>query len=237
MRPFIVTIPAGGNDRFDCAGSRLLLCDASSLASFNVRVDQGEDIPFKEGRKYIHSGGNFKLVEVFNTDPVNPLTVSLLAGAGDVSDNSVYVQSIQQIVQTVNVEDAPLLAETTLVKNAAQGIQTLLQDDTAQRAALTTLEGATYWEKKGAGGTETIVSSGANTNGIVVRLAQIYSAENSTNESSFKAGGNPFLLMASRDVPFQCVQAKDIFIPAGVAFTATLVGTTYNHMFAWYEVL
>jgi hypothetical protein len=211
-----------------------LLCDSSTLPSFRVIVDGTKSFRFKEGRKYTHPQGTFSRVQIINEDSVNPLTVNMLVGEGDITDNSVYVQSIQQIVQTVNVEDAPLLAETTLVKGAVQSIESLLQNDTALRAPLNTLDGATLAQGTTAGAT-TIVAAAANLNGIVVRRACLFAGSQAVGTAKLQAGAGNNILRADGAYNSKNLDAP-VFIPAAVDLIANLSGAATQYD-VWYEVL
>lgn len=226
MRNFTVTVPAGGSKRFNAAGSRILLCDASSLPSFIVKVDDGEDIPFKEGRKYTHPGGTYSLIDVINPDTVNALTVSFLVGSGDMSDNSVYVNSIQQIVQTVNVEDAPLLAETALVKAAVQAIGTLLQSGEEKYIGLGKLgvQGGTAGS-----GSHTFITPAANLNGLILRTAVLYTTNQLAalwvDTAAPASATNLNTRCVLRNYSGNIVLPHPLYVPAGHGIFYTLTGT------------
>lgn len=172
MRPYPLTVPAGGQVEFDCFGSRIIQCDAASLPYFEVQVDGGVNIPFKTGRKYTHDAGQtFARVTVQNTDAVNPLAVNLLVGSGNLDDNAVYVDTIQQIVQTVNVADANGLA-------AINALATLMQNANNKRNALTPL-GQYFAVADGlAAAVTTMVAPASNVNGLILRTASMLSTSN-----------------------------------------------------------
>lgn len=170
MRPYPLTVPAGGQLDFDCFGARIIQCDEASLPSFYIQVDGGINIPFKTGRKYTHSMPSFSKVTVYNPS-ANSLTVNLLVGSGDIEDNAVYVDTLQQIVQTVNVADANLLA-------AINGLAALMQNDADKRNAITPL-GQHFAVADGvAAAVTTMVAPAANVNGLILRTASIMSTSN-----------------------------------------------------------
>lgn len=235
MRSFPLVIPAGGQQEFNCAGARILLCDSASLPDFELQIDGGINIPYKVGRKYTHAGGeSFRLVTVHNLDALNSLTVNLLVGTGDIQDNAVYVDTIQSIAQTVNTDDAGTQAA---IAAAAAAIEARLSHRSMLPARLTTLQGAAYASGTASGASQKteIVSAAANVNGVAVRKAVI------TQGTS--AGGNPMGLLAGAGyVDYGSaggssqIRVENVFIPSGVKVEVETSGNNATWQI-WYEVL
>ncbi len=221
-----------------------ILSGTDITTEINVAIENDSNgsnfIPMSRGADLQIAQGFDKIILSWSAQAGKQVEIICAAVEGDFKltlPEKTEIEGIADAVKVINDTGDVLDVKDADAETALNAILAMLQNDEDQRAALTTLEGATYWEKTGAGGSETIVTAGANTGGIILRLAGIRSEENSTNESAFLVDGNPILMLASRDLAEKPQFIQNIRIPAGVAFSATLVGTTYNKMFAWYEVL
>lgn len=208
MRSFPLTVPAGGQTSFDCAGSRILLCDSASLAGFELQFDNGINVPFKVGRKYTQFGGEFKQVTLHNTDLVNPLSVNLLVGSGDIEDNAVYVDTIQSITQTVNTDDAGTQAAIAAAK---AGIETLLSGGLAARYPFS-VAGANNAGSNNSTTPVTLLAPASNVNGAIVRSA-----------AALSGSGNEIEIVAKTSAPSGSRDHTAFAIATGISGTGFCV--------------
>lgn len=128
---------------------------------------------------------------------------------------------------TLDVSDTDGQAAIAAVEAAVDDVNALLQDDEALRAPLTTLENASY------GNAGTLVSSGANVNGVIIRTASLCSGTQATGAASVTAGGSAIAQVGGN---YTSLFIKDVFIPAGVALAVSNSGSA-SSVNVWYEVL
>lgn len=129
----------------------------------------------------------------------------------------------------VKVDDDATQTALAALETDVEAIVTLLQNDEDQRAALTTLAGASHARVTGT--SSTVVSAGANLNGVTIRHASLAAYSSST--ASVSVGGNNLIEGFAWNAPV-VHRVSDIFVPAGVAI-AIAAGSS-NTVNIWYEV-
>lgn len=156
----------------------------------------------------------------------SPITLTIDIGIGNISDDRLAASGTLLVTnpsgETLSTED---------IRGAA--ILNMMQNDSAQRVGLTTLNTASYALIDGA--TTTVVSSGSNTSGVIIRvLSWVYK----TGENWYVQIGSSRLI----DCPSSSVNAggslgniKDIFVPSGEQIIVSCSGGATVTMA--YEVL
>ena len=114
-----------------------------------------------------------------------------------------------------------------------------LREDQLLRAPLTTLEGATYSERNNEASEQTIVSSGTNTAGIIVRKA-FANTNTAATDAYFAINDGATKIFCGRGETggnnFNFEGVENIHIPSGVALVSRFQGSSsYGRI--WYEVL
>lgn len=110
------------------------------------------------------------------------------------------------------------------------GLHDLLKDSRLKRKALTTLEGASFASINNT--TTTLVTAGANVNGIIIRRA-LCIATTVGGSGSLNVGGNSLCAVSGADYKDS---VENVRIPAGVALAATSSSAGMS-VLVWYEVL
>jgi len=103
----------------------------------------------------------------------------------------------------------------------------LLKNAADQRAALTTLAGATYTEANKA--TVTVVSSSNNTNGVVIARAMVEQNDDAYGGAAVEISGNMIVGRKFVDNVFLEDRIKDVFVPPG----ESVVLRSPNHTYVW----
>lgn len=239
MRPYpqngATTIADGTTRVFNVPGTFVNVKQAN--ASFIIRVDDTEEWAAAGNRRFkLSEGDAFRKIEVINNSGGN-LTFQLEIGFGSIESDDVTITG------TVAVDDAntqaaiaALTLDVQAVDTAVQDVETsvdeataMLQNDKLKRSNLTPLTGATY--SKVSNTTSTLVTAGANANGIIIREAYIWGT---VGTAYLAIGGNEILSSSSSvGVP---VVIRDLRLPAGQALTAYSSGGSH-YVVTWYEVL
>lgn len=211
---------------------------AVANAAFRIRLDDTYEVNAAAGKKFNTSPENFSKVEVINTSGGN-LTFQLEIGTGEISSDEVVISN------TVNTSDANTLAAIQNMdantQAALEEVEDLFKDDRLKRSPMTTLQGASYASQAGAG-SQTLVTAGANVNGIIIRHALVHSTSASNAvivSAGIKLNGNKFLWAEGTNANHQMyLTEKDIFVPPGQSLAIEVTGAiAYCRVDIYYEVL
>lgn len=205
---------------------------AQANAPFRIRLEDVYEINASAGKKFDTAPHKFGKVEVINNSGGN-LTFLLEIGTGEISSDEVVISN------NVNTTDAQIPVLQVAIESALEEVEVeindvmaLMQNDKLQRKPLTTLAGATRASYNNA--TPTIVSAGANVNGVIIRWFHMGST--SAVNNSMSIGGIVFVqLRGDADGGDPQVWGQDIFVPPGLAITANL--TAFGDLSICYEVL
>ncbi len=255
MRSYPLTIAAGQSEILNVPFSEVVFCDASSVDTFLVKIGNDAEIDFFNGRRY-RSRTPFNVVEIENPNGTS-MTINLLIGdaeiddqrfsvsgslgvKNDATDDELNVQTKAGTVLKVDDDEtqtalATLNTSVANVQTAVDNIETLLQSDTDLRSPLTDLTNAT--DALVTNATTTLVTAGANTNGILLRLGMVsFSADATTKTGYLSIGGNYIIYHQASSQLAKVEQVRDILLPAGQALVASASNAS-TYVSAWYEVL
>ena len=144
---------------------------------------------------------------------------------------------LQVQTKSGTVLDVALDAADAGLAQTVTDLVAALQASSALRERWTDLQGASCHNETGSASETQIVSSGANTNGIIVKWA-FGVAKNFSNNCYLAAGSNKILGWASAgsgSILQSVGDIKNVRIPAGVALNVRADSTAEMHV--WYEVL
>lgn len=237
----IVTIPA--NDQRELPHSGDFFEVITSDDAFTLVLDTGSrfeseaKIGFKEisyeALTFINETASPIDVKFYYGDG-GEITIKDFAISGTVQTNDAATQALLTTMDAVLDNIKTNTDNLSAMATSLTSILSMMQNDEDQRAGLTTLEGASFIEVDNA--TTTIVTAGANTNGIIVRHA--YALDGGTGYSYLLADGK---ILVGSDTsgtlagwPMNDIQ--NFFIPAGVSLSASSTNAG-NSVFVWYEVL
>jgi len=247
-----ITIANGEGYNINRKGSFLRVREAT--AKFTLIFDETHELQFEQNDRLRllrdeQSGEQkqFEKVRVLN-DTGSDLTFQLEIGDGEISTNNTAssgetavrtnpdteVQIQTKAGTTLKVDDD---ATQTAISALETALTNLLKNDQDKRSGLTTFEGASSAEYNNSSGT--VVSSGANTSGVIIRYAHVSHHGNNQDFAHIKVGGKILIGRDAGTAPSNGNiehSIKDVFIPAGVAITADSqsVGAWAT---IWYEVL
>ena len=243
------TLVLGANaiHTFNVTCDRVNLIEVSGALS--IAINEGDESTCRGGIGFGAPGG-LKITRLtFKETAGAAANVTFAISNGEIQDNrasfagDVSIKNAAAPNDSVQVDllaaDPGLVALAAAIANGTTLANLLagLREDTLLRAPLTTLDGASY-AYDGTGGSETtIVAAGANTSGIIIRMAQIYK-DNSGLPAYIKAGGN---IICGSDGGGGTTRVgnfdriSNVFIPAGNALVIRC--DTQGTGFVWYEVL
>lgn len=211
---------------------------ASASATFVIRIDDTYEIRMSAGKKFDTAPEKFRKIEVINNSGGN-LTYLLEIGTGSISSDEVVLSGTSNVSDTTAHGKLDLIKTSTdLVKTSVDSVKTSVDalatqqiNDDAKRTALSTFTGASYASLSTAT-SSTVVASGTNVNGIVIRHGSISCGN--TALSGIRTGAANYIMglrWAGQSGTF-----KDIFIPAGQSLEIVCGGTD-SRVDVWYEVL
>ena len=219
-------VPAG--ERLDMPLSGNFATCLSATGRLEIGFNNGGRAPFETGLgRETDNGEEFISLQLYN-DTGSDIDVEMVWGYGGFKDQRLSASGNLNVVnpsgQKLDVDDAD-------TQTALADILTMMQNDKDQRASLTTLEGATNAFVRNAN--TTIVASGANTDGIIIRFFQVSAWGNSgADVPRIKLDG----LDLNYFVKDGQITGGDIFVPAGVELSANSSTSTCS-ILIWYEVL
>lgn len=242
-----ITVPANSGLDQPVSGSYLKIKTASD--DFKIRVNN---------KSTLAGSSTFEMDETefnalrFINETGAPITIEYYYGDGKARNNDVSIAGVLAIenngANKINVDDADtqtkldsviselqdIETDIEAVKTSVDGIDTLLQSDEDQRTALTTLAGASYASVSNS--TSTVVSSGTNTSGIIIRFGFIDINSVSGASGYIRAGSNDIERVKIRDGASIHCTIRDVFIPSGVALSINASGSD-DKTAIYYEVL
>tara|TARA_R110002124_G_scaffold14054_6_gene63244 strand:+ start:1290 stop:2099 length:810 start_codon:yes stop_codon:yes gene_type:complete len=220
---------------------------------YTLRMVQNRrfQMPFDEnGRQE-----RFSRIEIVN-DSGNALTYQLEIGDANIEsfdvaiNNDIFIRNAslpndQLQIKTkagtvLDVDDANTQTAIAALKTSNEGKQdalaALLQHDKNLRAPLLTLAGASFAAQRTTG-TNNVVTAIANTDGIIIRRADL-SVYTNGSFAEVRVGGNPLLILGGATANV-CNWIENVFVPAGLALDLVLTNasTNYGGAQVWYEVL
>lgn len=222
------TIKANTMESFDFTG-RFVHCFNSNgrgLISFNYGAKMYIDAGVQ--RSVPIESDDFTSFQIYNDNDFD-LEIEVGFGYGSIKDSRL---SVAGIVSVKTSAGNTLSTDDVNTQTALNEILNLLKDDKEKRAELTTLEGATHAYVANA--TTTIVSSGANTSGIILRIGDLSLAGSGT-DAEIRLGSAAIARIESNSSSGAWKQIKDIFIPAGNSLVVYADASADVNV--WYEVL
>ena len=187
-----VTIPANGSKPLGIVGDYLFIKSASDdfIVKLNNggRLEAGQNFELKNqpytDATFINETGSDIDVDFFYSANGSSIAINNinLAGTTSVADAAVLAQlvTMDAVLDAIKAETDNLtniLSELQSIDTKADNIadiEALLQNDTAQRMPLHTIVGATRYEAENT--TTTVTTSGANSNGGVIRTLSLSSS-------------------------------------------------------------
>ena len=200
-----------------------------------LSIDDKAPTDFGRGIGYPYKDtGNFTKITLINNNAFEA-TGTVFYGTGDIENSSMTLADAVEVINKpatkIDVDDADTQVKLDSVITAVNALAPLMQNDTDKRADLTTLEGATGVQVSNA--TTTVVSAGANVNGVIIRTLDITVRANGTNYVKI---GADYLYRENGTTSASVSKfIKDIHVPAGKAIVFKAGSTDY--MSAFYEVL
>lgn len=213
--------------------------------SVEMQINDGTPSTCRAGIGFrMPQGDNDVYRATFRETGGSTATLTIATAKGEIQDNRASFagnQSVQNAAAPNDSLQVDLLAADPGLVALLTGIVANQNSDEDKRKGLTTLEGASYHQQFNDGGTPTtIVSTAANTAGIIIRFANISLFDNTTCYLGLDGTPNEAIIGngtsshgTSRGAAFQC---RDIFVPAGRGLIASAPSndTVVN---VWYEVL
>ena len=226
-------------------GRFIRVADASdTTAVINIAIGENTPSSYEALKKNgsLVEGNGFDRIYITNTAQADKwvrIIVSEGSSDYDVDNPSLgAIDSIGSIDGVVQVELANVdVATGTKDKLRVYDDQNLAIKDMMngtdldlKRGALD-LTNASYAASTGS--SLTVVTSGANTNGVLIRYGQVMSYGSGAGE--IKAGSNYIVKAPTWNAPWT-EKIENVLIPAGVALTINS-GSATNKVHVWYEVL
>jgi hypothetical protein len=129
----------------------------------------------------------------------------------------------------------------TAISNQTAAINAALQASNSLRSRLTSLASTSYSRRNNEATEQTIVASGTNVNGIIVRHAHIAIEAVLAQYAYFGINDGATKIFLGRDENGAAVDGfpsiRDLFIPAGVNLVSRISGTGDAIGYIWYQVL
>lgn len=222
------TVPAGEIVQVPSVGEFIRCLESSD--KFVLSVDDDARMYFDAGIEYRLDGiQEFRKFSIVNNSG-SALTVTMAWGFGEFRDGRLALNS----TVNANITNAPDV--TVLNPTDLSPVTSLLSNDQDKRSALTTLSGASSGSAKLS--TNTVVSSGANVNGVIIRHACLC-GDFGAQTGHIKIGSYYLFRgesMGAGTVGAMVFTAKDIFVPSGLAIE---LYSSSNGIRAdiWFEVL
>ena len=212
----------------------------SADQDFTLRLDDENEYDASVNRKFrLDESDSFKKVEVVN-DSGSDLTFQIEIGFGDVDTNDIAINAAVGVKNAdapndkLAVDDADtqaaiaaLQTEVEVVKTSNSAMLAAIQGDDTARQALTDLSNCDYAQVTST--VSTIVTSAANVNGIMLRLATVSAW--GTGSGNLTIGGKRILYGIGNNTP----EIRDVKLPAGEELASTSNDATSVRVF--YEIL
>lgn len=244
-KEFPIALAANGDYTLFVTGNVMNIIDLSG--SLKISINDGPESTARAGIGYTMPEGKVFNRIRFREFAAGAATITIATALGQIQDNRASFAG-NQSVQNASIPNDELQVKTkggtTLATALASGDPGIaaaiaaLQASNSLRERYTSLASATYRRGVNEAAETTIVTGGANVNGILVKLAKCYK-EGAANDCYFAAGaGNVFCgfqIGATTSIT-QVDTERNIFIPAGVALISKATSTT-NYNAIWYQVL
>ena len=236
----VFTVPAGTEISLDFQGT--FVQNLGGDGELFLALNRGAKMKFETGLGRItNNGAEFTSFQLENKT-ASDITVEVAWGYGDIKDQRL---SVAGELQVINKAGDILDVHDDAINDQFTRMFQILQSEGSRAFTLskgfTNLQNATYAERKTAG-TTTVVSAGANTDGIIIHHAQIRGYEGFGYGANISAGASVVIgtTLNSSAAGSQFVETiNDYFIPAGVALEINVGAsvTTQAMGTIWYEVV
>ena len=202
------TFVIGAGDRVPVMGQAQFVRCLEANGPFYVSVNNGQEMYFASGIQYTAPGlEDFQEYALINKSGA-PVTVTMAWGFGELTDNRLTATGNLSVI---NAPATKLDVDDADTQTALASILAMLQNDELQRKPLTTLQGATLVSVLNA--TTTVVTAGANVNGVIIRSINLFSGSNVT--AYLQIGATKLLQTGySSGAAVNC-ERENIFVPAG----------------------
>lgn len=223
-----LTAARGGfGELTEIAGKYIRVVDASSAGAECAIALRGEfNTTFFRfvDQAWLYEAQGFDGIHILNDAQAGEwLEIVITDGPDDFDYERPTNNNIGEIVSDVKVVN-PLGEELNVNVD-------LLKNDRLQRAPLTSLQGASWAYITGA--SSTVVSSGANVNGVIIRY--IRAVQSGGTPLTVTIGGNNFIVGKSGAYGPEVFVIENIFVPAGQAVAVT--SSAGDNICIAYEVL
>lgn len=240
------TVPAGQSMPVQVAGEFVRCLEASE--KFKLSISGGAAVYFDSGIQWTaRSPEQFDEFIIIN-ESANPLTVVMAWGYGEFVDNRLAVSGT---IRVDNVSGDKLDVEDYYTKTFLPDIKNYADwtYNNSQALVQQADESSAYWKSRNFSpktpltnasfasvnnATTTIVTAGANVNGVIIRHAAL-SSESSSGGATLKVNGNDLLRTTGGTAGLQNQTVRDIYVPPGWSISATAGAAGYVNVF--YEVL
>jgi hypothetical protein len=208
---------------------------------FIIVLDGTNELQAAANRRFkLTEQDTFKKLDIVNNSG-SPLTFQLEVGFGSIESDDVTIvggvkvrndDSPNDELQIKTKAGTELSIDSADIETKLDSVIAMLQDADDQRTPITDLEDCSYHGS--AGTTTTIVTSGTNTNGVILRHVDV--GVRGGQDGHIKVGSNYIFRMDPLGSEGNMRFLRDIKIPAGVAVevsTSSSLGT----IDVWYNVL
>lgn len=207
------TIPAGGRIPIGSQGQYVRCLEASG--PFYISINGGSDLFFASGIQWRADGlETFSEFHLINKSGA-PVTVTLAWGFGEYTDGRLTATGNLTVVNApasvLKVDDDESQVHLAAINGNIADIEALLINDRLKRSPLTTLQGATLVSVLNA--TTTVVTAGANVNGVIIRSINLFSGSNVT--AYLQIGATKLLQTGYASGAAVNCDRENIFVPAG----------------------
>lgn len=211
------------------------------VGNIEISINDAEFTVCRAGVGYTMPGGKKITSLVVRETAGSTANVNIATADGAIQDNRASFAGNLAVVNAAapnQILHVDLAATDPGLLALAAAIIANQNNDADKRAHLTTLAGATFATAAVNAAEQTIVASGTNVNGIIVRRAWTVRGA-SDKPAYFGAGaGQPFVGWATTNNVNQSVDScENIFIPPGVALVSHTGNDARSICHIWYEVL
>ena len=175
----------------------------------------------------------------FRNTTATPITIIIALAIGLISDDRLNFSgaiSVENVVGgTLQVQDNNTAFQVTTIRNLMRETNNF-EDNIAPK---TTLIDAVYGERTTAG-TSTLVTSAANTKGIIIRKGTCQHFYSTGFVTSIRVNNNVICGTSAITTAINTMfteSIQNIFIPSGQSLTLVCAGSTDCFVNAWYQVL
>lgn len=202
------TFVIGSGQRIPVMGQAQFVRCLEANGPFSVSINNGQELYFASGIQYTAPGlEDFQEFALINKSG-GPVTVTMAWGFGELTDNRLTATGNLSVI---NAPATVLKVDDDESQVTLAAILAMLGNDRLQRETLTTLQGATLVSVLNA--TTTVVTAGANVNGVIIRSVNLFSGSNVT--AYLQIGATKLLQTGySSGAAVNC-ERMNLFIPPG----------------------